>query len=127
MGLESEDNLGDLGLPELDAKTVKIADIQVMIFSLGKMNIGPTIGTQEMFTFGFCYPFRYEDGGMISVYNPTIWVGAKNQIFASKELLYRAFAQLRIKTFKKNPDIILIWDGKINRDQLPIRRGYGTE
>lgn len=116
MGLNIEDeNLGAFSPPELEQFTVKIIDVRILIFSLGEIEF-PNIGSREIFTFGYCYPFRYEDGGMISVYNPTAWIGAKSQRFETKELLFRAFKSLKSKTIQKNPDILLIWDGKIMRD-----------
>jgi hypothetical protein len=98
-------------------KKVKITDIQVCILEL-------PIEARILNTFLFAYPYKFEDGGIIHVYNASykpIGIPLGSEAFSSKSLLWRAYRDIKNKALKDNPDLKVVYEGKILRDEH-----YGT-
>jgi hypothetical protein len=103
--MNDEENINEFSEPP---KIIKTKDVRVVIMEL------PAITDKIIHTFLFAYPYKFDDGGFIRVYNYSFHVPLIGQeVFATKFLLWKAFVKIQLKALADNSDLKIIYRGPI--------------
>lgn len=89
-------------------------EIQVAIF-YNEANF-PVIGIQQVWKFLHAFPYKDADGGVILRFNPLRQPPFAKSYYGSKEEMFKALKKGSYKALKENPDMQLVYLGKILRE-----------